>query len=74
MKENMVLVDYDGGVITIVHKGGGVYSFSPPYVCFSKMFGDVKLSTWLPNITPNKHTGAETNDFLCTLYQPSTYW
>ena len=61
MEKKVVLVDYDDGVITIAHEGGEKYSFSPPYVCFTKMVDGVKLSTWLRNITSDKHTGLGTN-------------
>lgn len=61
MEEKMVLVDYHDGVVTIAHRGGEKYSFSPPRVCFTKMFDNVEVSTWLPNITSDKHTGLGTN-------------
>lgn len=63
MEKKVVLVDYDDGVITIAHRGGDKYSFSPPCVCFTKMVDNVEVSTWLPNISSNKHTGLETNGF-----------
>ena len=68
MEKKVVLVDYDDGVITIAHEGGKKYSFSPPYVCFTKMVDGVKLSTWLRNITLDKHTDVETNGFYYVFY------
>ncbi len=68
MEKKVVLVDYDDGVITIAHEGGEKYSFSPPYVCFTKMVDGVKLSTWLRNITLDKHTDVETNGFYYVFY------